>query len=54
LSDIDLPRDGGGNQGGAVFLQAVDGGADFGDQGVQLRCSSMYVLSDRTLFYERG
>ena len=39
---VDLAGDGSGDQGGAAFLQQVDGSLGFGGEGIDLRiCGSM-------------
>ncbi len=35
-ANVDLAGDGGGDQGGAAFLEEVDGALGFGDEGVEL------------------
>ena len=36
VTDVDLTGDGGGDEGGAAFLQQVNGALGFGGEGVEL------------------
>ena len=51
---VDLAGDRRGDEGGAEFLEVVDGLADFGDEGVDLGCLAPQVACDCLLFRKYG
>jgi hypothetical protein len=51
---VDFAGDGGGDQGGAVFAQALDGALHMGDQGVDLARFAVEMGGDGALFGEGG
>ena len=54
VAHVDLAGDGGGDQGGAVLVEEVDGLGDLGGQGVDLGCLAVEVVGDGLLFGEGG
>ena len=48
-ADVDLAGHGGSDEGGAVFLEALDGSFDLRDQLIDLSGLSVEVLGDATL-----
>ena len=51
-ADVDLAGDGGGDQGGTVFLKMDDGGFNLGDDGVDLGGLAVEVDGDGALFLD--
>ena len=52
LTDINLPGYGGGDQGGPVFLKALDGLLDCGDERIDLGGFAVEEISDSALLGE--